>query len=115
MRVIRHTAESAGEEMSTPLSFRGVGAAREPGSQEHRPVRAVLVPVFIGSGPSPSGYPGMTFSCHTRTLSHARKLMPTADIGPGLRRDDGNVDAPLYPLCRSGEKKNQNGSSSVSQ
>ncbi len=46
--------------MPEALSFRGVGAAREPGTQEHRPVKAVRGPVSSGFGPSPSGYPEMT-------------------------------------------------------
>src|SRR3984893_14384541 len=41
-------------------SFRGSGAAREPGTQEHRPLPAWEWPVFIGSGPGPTDHPGMT-------------------------------------------------------
>ena len=36
------------------------GSAREPGTQEHRPLPAWEWPVFIGSGPGPADHPGMT-------------------------------------------------------
>src|SRR5690242_21928725 len=39
---------------STP-SFRGAGFAREPGTQEHGPVKSMAWPVFLGSGPGPDG------------------------------------------------------------
>src|SRR4029077_15223565 len=41
-------------------SFRGSGAAREPGTQEHRPPPTREWPVFIGFGPGPADHPGMT-------------------------------------------------------
>src|SRR5438067_168486 len=41
-----------------PLSFRGVGSAREPGIQEHGPMTPKNWLVFMDSGPAPSGHPG---------------------------------------------------------
>src|SRR5271168_45133 len=41
-------------------SFRGAGAAREPGIHAHRPLTTGARPVFMGSGPAPAGHPGMT-------------------------------------------------------
>src|SRR5882724_12463650 len=35
-------------------------AAREPGSDEHRPAPSWESPVSIGSGPGPADHPGMT-------------------------------------------------------
>jgi hypothetical protein len=46
---------------SHTLSFRGGGAAREPGTQEHGPIKAWEKLVFLGSGPGPSRHPGMPF------------------------------------------------------
>lgn len=46
---------------SHTLSFRGGGAAREPGTQEHGPIKAWKKLVFLGSGPGPSRHPGMPF------------------------------------------------------
>src|ERR1700730_6452285 len=47
--------------MSNVRSFRGAGAACEPGTHAHGPTITVGGPVFIGSGPGPLGHPGMTF------------------------------------------------------
>jgi hypothetical protein len=43
------------------LSFRGGGAAHEPGTYEHRTADTLEMPVFLGSGLGPSDRPGMTF------------------------------------------------------
>ncbi len=37
------------------LSFRGAGFAREPEIHEHEPIKAVVRPVFLASGPGPEG------------------------------------------------------------
>ena len=41
-------------------SFRGRGAAREPGTHEHRTANILEMQVFLGSGLGPSDRPGMT-------------------------------------------------------
>ena len=38
-----------------PSSFRSAGFAREPGSHEHRFLKSMAWPVFLGSGPGPEG------------------------------------------------------------
>jgi hypothetical protein len=56
--------------------FRGVGAAHEPGTQEYTPVKAVLGPVPMGSGPfglSPNDlYQGQQMLPSTAMMSRAR-------------------------------------------
>src|SRR3984893_16610785 len=65
-------------------SFRGSGAAREPGTQEHKPLPTWESLVFIGSGPGPTDHPGMT-----------KKQAPTEGIsfrgGDGKRRWGSSV------------------------
>jgi len=60
-------------------SFRGAGAAREPGTHEQRPLNAGQKPVFMGSGPGPSGRPGMTIkSWLIAALALALGALPAA-------------------------------------
>src|SRR5262249_8089783 len=62
-------------EQSERASFRGVGAAHEPGIKEHWLTKRRYRPVFMDSGPSPSGYPGITSSaCPWMTMSPPRPL-----------------------------------------
>ena len=58
------------EEIPKPLSFRGAGAAREPGTHAHRTANILEMQVFLGSGLGPSDRPGMTFLGKT-IFSHA--------------------------------------------
>jgi hypothetical protein len=51
---LRHARERLSGNLKYP-SFRGSGAAREPGTQEHRPLPAWEWPVLIGPGPGSYG------------------------------------------------------------
>ncbi|HEV7997407.1 MAG TPA: hypothetical protein VGP52_14230, partial [Stellaceae bacterium] len=55
--------EGACEENTKTPSFRGAGAAREPGTHEHRTANILEMLVFLGSGLGPSDRPGMTEPC----------------------------------------------------
>ena len=70
-RRLKHTtvipAKAAVRKLKTP-SFRGVGAAREPGSHERRALKTLAKTVFMVSGPDPMGRPGMT-ACYFEPIS----------------------------------------------
>jgi len=57
-----HALQSHFRLASTFPSFRGMGAAREPGIHEHELALSWDGPVFMASGPAPLGHPGMTKS-----------------------------------------------------
>jgi predicted nucleotidyltransferase len=94
-------------------SFRGAGAAREPGTHERGPPRILEKPVFMDSGPAPSGHPGMTTvgkHIPSQTLRRSGGMNPTRKWALGeLRRmvldalSDHQAEVWLFGSCARGE------------
>jgi ATP-dependent Lhr-like helicase len=76
-------------------SFRGAVIAGEPRTHEHRTENTPQLPMFMGSGPAPSGPPGMTLSAErdffTRSKAGVQGLLGSRSRGNDEQKAPGTM------------------------